>query len=48
MKRANRKKLIPNQTTIQAIEEVKEMEKNKKKYKRYRSFDDLLQDVQRG
>ena len=35
---------VPNQTTIDALNEYSEMKKNKKKYKRHDSFDDLLKE----
>ena len=35
---------IPNQTTIDALNELDEMKKDKKKYKRYDSFKDLLKE----
>ena len=33
---------VPNQTTIEALNEYDEMKKNKKKYKRYDSASDVL------
>lgn len=35
---------VPNQTTIEALNEFDEMKTNKEKYKRYDSFDDLLKE----
>ncbi len=36
---------VPNQTTIEALNEYDEMKKNKKKYKRYDSFSDVLKEI---
>lgn len=36
---------IPNQTTIEALNEFKEMKNNKEKYKRYDSFDEALKEL---
>ena len=38
------RKEIPNQTTIDALNEFSEMKKDKKKYKRYNSFSELLEE----
>ena len=36
---------VPNQETIDALNEYEEMKKNKEKYKRYSSVDELLDDI---
>ena len=36
---------IPNETTIEALNEKEEMKKNKQKYKRYDDFKDALKDI---
>lgn len=36
---------IPNETTIEALNEKEEMKKNKQKYKRYDDFKDVLKDI---
>ena len=36
---------IPNETTIEALNEKEEMKKNKQKYKRYDGFKDALKDI---
>lgn len=37
---------IPNEETIEAIQEVKEMEKNPSKFKRYYSFDEIIDEIE--
>ena len=36
---------VPNQETIDALNELDEMKKNKEKYKRYSSFDEVLKEI---
>ena len=36
---------IPNETTIEALDEKEEMKKNKQKYKRYDDFKDALKEI---
>ena len=38
------RKDVPNQTTIDALNEMDQMRKDKKKYKRYNSFSELLEE----
>ena len=39
------RKNIPNQTTIDALNEYQEMKTNKEAYKRFDSFDDVLKEL---
>ena len=39
------KRLVPNETTIKAIEEVEEMENNRDKNKSFSSVDELMKDL---
>lgn len=36
------RKEVPNQTTIDALNEMDQMKKNKKKYRRYKSADEII------
>ena len=36
---------IPNETTIEALNEKEEMKKDKQKYKRHNDFKDVLKDI---